>query len=67
MAATVGAATSTTLSASSAISSRVVDALVEARTMRTLGGRRCRKSSRRNVLSETLAQSPSSCCIRRSS
>ena len=40
MSATVGVATSTTLSVSSAISLRVAVVLVEARTMRTFGGKR---------------------------
>ena len=65
VAAMVGAATSAILSASSASSSRLVVVLVEASTIRTFGGKRCRNSSRKNVLSVTPARSPSNCCIRR--
>ena len=69
MADTEGVATSITLSASSASLSRVRDSSVEANTMRTLAGRRWRKSSRRNVpsLSGAPVLSPNSCCILRSS
>ena len=64
VAATVGAATSTTLSASSARSSRVA-VVAEASTIRTCDGSHCRNSSHRKVLSVVLALSPSSCCIQR--
>ena len=64
---TVGAATSTTLSASSASSSKVAVALAEASTIRTFDGSRCRNSSHRKVLSVVHALSPRSCCIRRNS
>ena len=49
MAETDGAATSMTLSAMSARVARSIASLVEARTILTLGGSRCRKSSLRKV------------------
>ena len=69
VAATVGGmATSMILSAMSASLGRSVVASAEARTIRTLAGRRCRKSSFRNALSVVGPRwSPSSCCIRRRS
>ena len=67
VAAMVGAATSATLSASSASSSKVAVVLVEASTIRTLPGRHWRKSSLRKVPSATPARSPNNCCIRQSS
>ena len=63
VAAIVEAATSVILSASSASSTRLVVALVEASTIRTLEDKRCKNSSRKNVLSVTPARSPSSCCM----
>ena len=48
MAAIVGGATSITLSARLARSSRLVESEVDARTICTCTGRRCRKSSRTN-------------------
>ncbi len=63
MAATTGVATSGTLSASSASSSRVVVAGAVANTILILAGRRCKNSSLRKVLSRVPALSPSSCCI----
>ena len=66
---TVGVATSITLSAMSASLLRLMEVSVEARTIRTLGGRRRRKISRRKVLAsaDVPSLSPRSCCIRRSS
>ena len=58
-----GAATSMTLSASSASSSKLAVGLVDAKIIRTSGGRRLRNSSRKNVVSVALARSPMSCCI----
>ena len=65
----VGVATSMTLSAMSASLLRSVEASAEARTIRTLGGRRCKNSYRRKVLesADVLSLSPRSCCMRRSS
>ena len=54
VAAIVGAATSTTLSVSSASSSKVAVVLAEASTIRTFDGSHCRNSSRRKVLSVVL-------------
>ena len=59
-----GAATSIILSTSF---SRVVEAGVEANTIRTVGGKRCKNSSCRNELSIRPGWSPSSCCILRRS
>ena len=69
MADTDGAATSTTLSAMSAILARSVVSAAEARTIRTFAGRRWRNSSLRKALSSPDGPrwSPRSCCIRRSS
>ena len=64
---TLGGAMSTNLSASSAISSRVLSAADEASTVRTFVGRRWRKSSRMRGPSAAVALSPSNCRIRRSS
>ena len=58
-------ATSMMLSASWARSCSLVDSPVEAKTMRTFDGKRCRNSSRRKVWSGFL--SPNSCSMRRSS
>ena len=68
VAATVGGvATSTILSTMSASLARSVVS-AEARTIRTLEGRRCRKSSFRKALSMVGPRwSPNSCCMRRSS
>ena len=64
---TEGVATSAILSASWARASRDMSP-AEAKTILTWLGRRCRKSSRRNLLSGLgPAASPSSCCIRRKS
>ena len=61
--------TSMTLSVMSARRCRSIDASAEARTILTLGGSRCRKSSRRNVLAsaDVPSLSPSSCCMWRRS
>ena len=69
VAAMVGVATSTILSAMSASLARSVVESADARTMRTLGGSRCRKSSFRKALLSGVAPrwSPRSCCIRRRS
>ena len=67
MAETEGVETSITLSAISASVLRSMASPVEARTIRTLGGRRCRNSSLRKVLLASAAWSPRSCCMRRSS
>ena len=64
---TVGVATSMTLSARSASFSNPVPSGVDARTILTLGGRRCKKSSRSNVSSMMPGRSPRSCCILRRS
>ena len=64
---TLGGAMSTNLSASSAISSRVLSAADEVSTVRTFVGRRWRKSSRKRGPSAAVALSPSNCRIRRSS
>ena len=65
----VGVATFISLWAMSASLVRSMEASVEARTVRTFGGRRCRKSSRRKVLASADAPSlsPRSCYMRRSS
>ena len=62
-----GVATSIILSAISASLGRSVDGSADASTMRTLPGRRWKKSSLRNALSWVGWWSPSSCCIRRRS
>ena len=62
-----GAETSIILSAISASFSRVVEAGVEANTIRTLGGKHCKNSSCRNELSIRPEWFPSSCCILRRS
>ena len=62
-----GGAASRTLSARVARSSRLSAAPEEASTIRTLGGRRWRNSSRRRGPSVVAALSPSNCCIRRRS
>ena len=62
-----GAATSMTLSAISANFSRGVVSGVDARTMRTLLGNLCRKSSWRKEVSVSPGRSPSNCCILRRS
>ena len=63
--ATVGVATSITLSAKSASLWRSMEESVEARTILTLAGTRWRKSSRRNELAsaDVPSLSPRSCCI----
>ena len=65
---TVGTATSIILSAIAARLSMDKFSPVEASTIRTLLGRRCRKSSLSKELSDGLAgaESPISCCILRS-
>ena len=55
------------VSAWCASSSRLLPSAAGARTIQTLAGRRCSKSSRRRGLSAAVALSPSNCCIRRSS
>ena len=64
-----GVATSMTLSAMSARRLRSIAGSAEARTIRTLGGRRWRNSSRRKAAesADVPSLSPNSCCIRRSS
>ena len=66
--ATVGVATSITLSAMSASLWRSMEESVEARTTLTLAGRRWRKSSRMKELAsaDVPSLSPRSCCIRHS-
>ena len=61
---TVGAATSRTLSASCTSLPKSLSVSVEARTIHTLAGSRCRNSLRRNeLLSEGPSLSPISCCM----
>ena len=64
---TDGAATAVTLSAISARVARSIASPVEARTILTLGGSRCKNNSRRKVELASAAWSPRSCCMRRSS
>ena len=64
----VGVATSTNLSAIWARASRDIALPVEAKTILTLPGKRCKKSSLRKELSGSgPAESPRSCCIHRRS
>ena len=65
--ATVGIATSIMWSASWASWSRLMLSLLEARTIRTFAGRRCRNSSLRTDVSNMCAPSPRSCCEHRRS
>ena len=69
VAATVGGVTTSTIfSAISASLARSVVVSAEAKTIRTLEGRRCKNSSFRKALSNVGPRwSPNSCCIRRSS
>ena len=60
-------ATSVILSANWASSSTDTVSLVEANTILTLVGRRCKNSSRRKAPSVAAALSPSNWCMRRSS
>ena len=64
--ATGGAETSTMRSASWAKSSRVMSSGLDARTMRTFPGRRCKNNSRTKALSVAAVSSPNSCSMRRS-